>query len=210
MYLFEDETNQINIDAGRTDEMIYGFDYLAESAITNSNTFDPENVGVIEFTNCLSQVIHAAQRMDKFKKALFRKRSREEAQLDLMEPQPLLSEAIAGYAMNVEGLFHGIVGGITEMGELAEVLYDFLAANKEPDLTNVREEIGDNLWYLACLMRWADTTPLTEMKRNIAKLRLRHGSEGFDKDRDIVRDLVKERFLLEGVDPRFEAPTEGD
>lgn len=195
MHLYEldiDRLYQEKDDVGED-----GLDYLAESATTASNVFNPNNVGVIEFTTCLSAVIHAAQEMDKFKKALFRKRTREESGLAPLVSDPELSIFLQGHP-DLDELFHGIVGGITEMGELAEVLYNLLAVNKEPDVTNVREEIGDNLWYLACLMRWAETTPLTEMRRNIAKLRLRHGESGFSKDGDMNRHLEEERRLLEG------------
>lgn len=188
-----------------------GLDYLAETNLTASNTFTPENVGVIEFTAALAAVIHAAEEMDKFKKALFRKRSREESNLAPRDPiDPLLSFALGvdvlGDPCPLDNLFHGVVGAITEVGEMAEILLHYLdGTHPEIDVTNIREEIGDVLWYLSRLVTFSDTTFLTEMRRNVDKLRLRHGAAGFNKEADINRNLDEERALLEG-DPAVEPP----
>lgn len=180
------------------------FDYVAETELTASNVFSPENVGVIEFTDAMAAVIHAAQAMDKYKKALFRQRTREESGLDpnLRPGEILLVDALAARGGDYTDLFHGVVGAITEVGEMGEILMDFLTIGKEPEVTNVREETGDVLWYLARLVKWAKTTFPAEMQRNISKLRLRHGTGGFDKGRDIQRDLAAEHTLLDGDNSR--------
>lgn len=176
------------------------FDYIAETDKTASNVFSPENVEVKELASLLRIIISSTQYMDKFKKALFRKRSREEAGLDpftggmLLTTMPQLMNG--GQEIHAD-LFHGIIGNITEVGEQAEILLSFLAGNRV-DLVNVREEIGDNLWYLSRLCKYADTTIEQEMTRNIAKLRKRHGEGGFNKEADINRDLDAERKTLEG------------
>lgn len=203
MYIYE-STGNLYDGEGDVEE---GLDYLKQTEQTASNAFNPQNVGVVEFTYALSSVIHAAQEMDKFKKALFRQRTRKESGLEPLAAfdidlnralaSPDSPEAVENYA----DLFHGIVGAITEVGELAEVLMDRLTTNKEPDQTNVREEIGDVLWYLARLVTWSETTFLTEMQRNIAKLRLRHGTGGFSKTGDITRDIAAEHALLSGDQP---------
>lgn len=179
-----------------------GFDYLSETDLTASGVFSPENVGVIEFTAALAAVIHAAEDMDKFKKALFRQRTREESGLDLqMQPGDItLAQAFAHLNVepgDIDDLFHGIVGGITEIGELGEVLLHFLDRDQQPDVVNVREEVGDVLWYLSRLVKWCKTSFLTEMRRNVEKLRKRHGTAGFNKEADINRNLAEERTLLE-------------
>lgn len=174
------------------------FDYVSECNVTASNTFDPKNVGVNELIDVLEKVIYYAQQMDRFKKALFRKRTRAESNLtgnyktvwDSLEKE---IDDINKY----DDLFHGIIGSITEVGELAEILYALLNCKEKPNITNVREEIGDNLWYLSRLVKFAETTFEDEMKRNIKKLRARHTATGFDKARDINRNLEAERKLLE-------------
>lgn len=172
--------------------------YVAETELTASNVFNPENVGTIEFTGALAAVIKAAQEMDKFKKALFRRRSREESGLaPLPEDDVPLWDALGEESVKrFDDLFHGIVGSITEVGEQAEILYALLTEDAEPDIVNVREEIGDNLWYLARLVKFAKTSFPAEMEANIAKLRARHGTEGFSKEGDINRNLDNEREVL--------------
>lgn len=183
------------------------FDYVAETDLTASNVFTPENVGVIELTQVLAATIHAAQEMDKFKKALFRKRSREESNLGPFVPGEVtllqvLSNLDHPDDHPYDDLFHGIIGAITEVGELAEILMALLDSTAVPDQTNVREEIGDVLWYLSRLVKYSETTFPAEMRRNIAKLRQRHGQGGFNKDADITRDLAAEHEVLEADDVR--------
>lgn len=207
-YIYEHDDPQLAIygkGAG-----IVGQDYVADTDLTASSVFSPENVGVIEFTGALIAVIQAAQAMDKFKKALFRKRTREESGLPPLDVDDITLNIVLGEVTRsqFEDLFHGIVGCITEVGEQAEILYAMLAEDKKPDITNVREEIGDNLWYLARLVKFAETTFPKEMRRNIEKLRNRHGTAGFSKEGDSNRDLENERKVLEGNDD-LEHPLEG-
>jgi NTP pyrophosphatase (non-canonical NTP hydrolase) len=168
------------------------FDYIAETDKTASGVFTPEQVGIRELQEHLAYVVHAAKRMDKIKKALFRQRSREEAGLG----ERYLNDAGLVVPEYDADLFHGIIGSITEVGEQAEILQKYLSDGMV-DIPNVREEIGDNLWYLSRLVKWARTSFADEMVRNIAKLRARHGQGGFNRDKDINRDLSNERKVLE-------------
>lgn len=181
-------------------------DYIQQTELTASGVFNPSEVGVGEFCAVLAAVVDAARTMDLYKKLMFRKRTRAEVQ-GLTIYNPLwtpLDDASNGFAKDLDkfaDLFHGIVGLITETGELAEVLLNFVDHEAQPDIHNVREEIGDNLWYLARLVKWADTTFPDEMARNIAKLRARHGAAGFNKEADIHRNLSNERAVIEGEAP---------
>lgn len=190
--LYRDGSSDVMIDAE-------GLDYIAATDLTASGTFNPEQVGVDELRDALIHFATAASHLNKFKKALFRMQNRAEAGLDLASgsayPFNMGGSCYTFKAMGHDDLFHGIIGVATESGELAEVLIKLLDGERA-DITNVREEIGDVLWYLSRLVKWADTTFLTEMKRNIAKLRARHG-QGFDKERDMNRDLGQERSTLE-------------
>jgi NTP pyrophosphatase (non-canonical NTP hydrolase) len=179
---------------GRDSPLSEGLDYIAECDKTASNTFRTDHVGKGELVAALRQFQIAGEKLNKFKKAMFRKQSRQEAGLvggaddndDVIGPE---------YAQH-DDLFHGVIGVCTEAGELAEFLADALEGKRRFDVANVREESGDLLWYLTRLMKWADTTFLTEMKRNIAKLRARHGAGGFDKSRDMNRDLASEAEVI--------------
>lgn len=181
------------------------FDYVAETDVTASGMDGRALVTKRELSAALKRFADAANELDVFKKVLFRGRTREDVGLGPMD----LSTALTGVwnACDID-LLHGIVGVATESGELAEIAIAYLSEGLEydPDDTNVREEVGDNLWYLARLVKWAGTTFPAEMKRNIAKLRSRHTEKGFDKERDINRDLFEERKVLEGECPTCNSP----
>lgn len=48
-------------------------------------------------------------------------------------------------------LVHAIIGISTEAGELIDQLDDVMFMDKKPDVVNVKEELGDLLWYMALL-----------------------------------------------------------
>lgn len=182
------------------------FDYVAETDVTASGVYGGYNSDAMLLAQDLKTFILASKRLNQHKKVLFRKRSNAEAGLPALPDFGEKTERYFPGKLNDSGdqrdsqaeLLHGIIGVCTEAGELAEVVFDRLVYGKEPDMVNVREEIGDVLWYLARLVKWAGTSFLAEMKRNIAKLRARHGDQGFNAERDVNRDHDAERKLLEG------------
>lgn len=91
---------------------------------------------------------------------------------------------------------HMVLGMQTEVAEIADVYKKHIAYGKELDLTNIKEEIGDALWYFAnlCNMRGWDMRDI--MATNIAKLEARY-EKGFTSEKAINRDLDKEREILE-------------
>lgn len=173
------------------------FDYVAETDVTASGMDGRALVTRNELTVALNEFAIAANKLDIYKKVLFRGRTREEVGLPDMDRSTALTGVWA--AADID-LLHGIIGTATEAGELAEIAIKYLDSDEEPDDVNVREEIGDVLWYLARLVKWGSTSFLGEMQRNIKKLRARHTAKGFDRERDINRDLVNERQVLTGED----------
>jgi NTP pyrophosphatase (non-canonical NTP hydrolase) len=179
------------------------WDYIAETDVTASDVYGGENSDAQLLSRDFRTFIEAAQRLDKHKKVLFRKRSPNEAGLPNPGPKCITTDLY--FHKNVDSeLLHGIIGVCTEAGELAEVAWGRMVLGKRADVVNVREEIGDILWYLARLLRWAGSDFLSEMRRNIAKLRKRHGNDGFNAEGDANRDLTAERAVLE----RTEAPVD--
>lgn len=76
-------------------------------------------------------------------------------------------------AFKVETL-HGIIGVSTEAGELLDAVKKGLFYGHAPDMINVREEIGDIMWYIAAIVR-SEKWDLEEiMQENIDKLRTRY------------------------------------
>jgi hypothetical protein len=90
---------------------------------------------------------------------------------------------------------HGIIGIITESGELAEALYKALETG-EFDNVNVLEELFDGDWYKAITTDAMDADWSDQWERIIAKLKARFGDK-FSEEAANNRDLDAEREELE-------------
>jgi len=93
-------------------------------------------------------------------------------------------------------ILHAAIGCVTESGEMLDALKKQMYYGRELDLTNVKEEAGDILWYLAILFDTVGTDFGTEMQRVINKLKTRF-PEKFEDDLAHNRDLEAERKVLE-------------
>jgi NTP pyrophosphatase (non-canonical NTP hydrolase) len=91
---------------------------------------------------------------------------------------------------------HMLMGMMTEVGELVDVYKKNLAYSKPIDLVNVKEEIGDLMWYISefCNHNGFDLEQILQL--NIDKLKSRF-PEKFDAFQAINRDLGSERDILE-------------
>lgn len=166
--------------------------YMDAADKINSGLYFGDRVGVEELKRALDDFIIAAQALDKYKKVLFRGRTREVVGLDRLLRERLVRDYIKPQDAD---MLHGAIGIFTEAGEIAEALYKEFEG--EPaDKVNFLEEVGDLLWYINRILRWAGSNFLREMRRNISKLTGRHG-ETFNAERDVNRDLSNEREILE-------------
>ncbi len=93
-------------------------------------------------------------------------------------------------------VLHAAFGLVTEAGELLDALKKSTFYGRELDLTNVKEEAGDILWYLAILFDAIGTDFETEQDRVIAKLKARFPDKFTEKDA-FERNLDTERQVLE-------------
>lgn len=97
-------------------------------------------------------------------------------------------------------IIHGLFGLITEIGELTDVFKKFFYYKKQPDWTNVQEELGDIFWYLCLLLDEVGKRtdePLDEpIHMVINKLKVRY-PEKFLEAKAIERNLEEERIALE-------------
>lgn len=91
---------------------------------------------------------------------------------------------------------HMILGMQTEAAEIADAYKKHIAYGKDLDLVNVKEEIGDILWYISnlCTIRGWDLEDI--MQTNIDKLKVRF-PEKFTNENALNRDLKEERKVLE-------------
>lgn len=99
-------------------------------------------------------------------------------------------------------LLHATMGISTEAGELLDAVKKYVFYGKKLDKTNLIEELGDVMWYVAVAISVLQRTGVDVSFEdiwctNINKLRLRYGTE-FSEDRAINRELDKEREVLDG------------
>lgn len=92
-------------------------------------------------------------------------------------------------------VLHAAIGVCTEVGELQDALKKDFIYGKPFDHTNLVEEFGDILWYVAIGLNGLGVTLEEAMEKNIAKLRARYG-EKFTSEKALERDLEKEREAL--------------
>ena len=93
-------------------------------------------------------------------------------------------------------LLHASMGLGTEGGEFADAIKKHVFYGKPLDETNLKEELGDLLWYIAIAMDVLGTDFDTEQQRVIEKLKVRY-PEKFTSYHAEHRDLCAEREVLE-------------
>lgn len=93
-------------------------------------------------------------------------------------------------------LVHASMGFVTEAAEFQDALKKTLFYGKPLDVVNLKEEIGDMLWYMAIAMDALNTDFDEEQDRVIRKLKARYPSK-FEESLAENRDLISERKILE-------------
>lgn len=85
----------------------------------------------------------------------------------------LRSESASFHNLNAR-ILHGVLGCVTESGELADAVKKSLFYGRTLDIANVKEELGDVLWYVALIIDELGSSfdEITDM--NIAKLKARY------------------------------------
>jgi len=92
-------------------------------------------------------------------------------------------------------LLHAVLGLETETGELQEAFKKHIFYGKDLDLVNVKEEVGDMMWYLALLCDTLKISFEEVCDKNIEKLKIRYPDK-FEQKKALKRDLKKERKIL--------------
>jgi NTP pyrophosphatase (non-canonical NTP hydrolase) len=93
-------------------------------------------------------------------------------------------------------LVHGMVGLCTETGEIQDALKRHFFYGKPIDPVNLKEELGDVMWYIAIMCDELGISLGDVMEANIAKLEKRYAG-GFTEQKAVNRDLETERAVLE-------------
>lgn len=93
-------------------------------------------------------------------------------------------------------LMHYILGIGSEAGELQDALKKTLIYGKELDVVNIKEELGDLMWYMARTLEVIGCSFEEITYINNQKLRSRYG-EKFTEHAALNRNLDTERKILE-------------
>ncbi len=171
------------------------FNYAREAEKTNSIIFTPEHIGLDDFIMTLRSVIVTAERMNLFKKLFFRGKTPKDIGMVAPEYQRSVGPLFEKLSNDDINVIHGIIGVITEAGEMAELMMAFMHGHPF-DRVNALEESGDVEWYQHRILAGIGATADLRDRTNIDKLHGRHGS-AFDVFRDANRDLSAERGKLE-------------
>ncbi len=165
--------------------------YIEEANVTMSDNFHITLVPQNELLAAMRKAILALETLDVMKKALFYGRGivpdsqSEDIQFHRLHNDP----------QNGINLLHGVLGIATEAGEMLEALFNALIGG-EFDHINLLEEVGDNQWYAAAILRALGKTFEEVQETNIAKLRARFPNKFTEFDAN-NRNLEVERKILE-------------
>lgn len=116
--------------------------------------------------------------------------------MKIKDYQKATKRTLVDLPQNMDNSLHMCLGLSTEVGELADIFKRKLAYGKDIDLINVKEEIGDIMWYLANLCNFYNIDLEDCMAKNLAKLFARY-PEKFTEDQALIRQLEIERKALE-------------
>lgn len=112
---------------------------------------------------------------------------------DLMDYGPVIERLSQIHTIR---LLHAAMGLCTEAGEFMDMLKKHILYGKPLDEVNLKEELGDKLWYTALALDELKSTFGEVMATNHAKLAARYPNKFTEKDA-LERDLQKEREILE-------------
>lgn len=96
---------------------------------------------------------------------------------------------------------HCAIGVATESGELMDQFKRHIYYGKPLDVVNIKEELGDKMWYIMNLCRLLDLNLEEIMDININKLRVRFPDK-FTNEAALNRNLDAERETLENNDAK--------
>ena len=112
---------------------------------------------------------------------------------DLMDYGPVIERLSQIHTIR---LLHAAMGLCTEAGEFMDMLKKHIIYGKPLDEVNLKEELGDKLWYTALALDELKSTFGEVMATNNAKLAARYPNKFTEKDA-LERNLQKEREILE-------------
>lgn len=174
---------------------------LAEVTMAKNFHYDTQNPSEPDIYHHCKSVIDSCQKLDLVKKKKFYGR-----EVNISSTAP----ADAIFKTDGEGgenLIHAAIGICTESSEILENIMRHKYEGAEVDSVNIKEELGDLMWYIAIFLRDLDIDFHDTLALNIAKLEKRFEGK-FSEFKANNRNLEQERVLLEtGVPIEEENPT---
>lgn len=182
--------------------------YIEKSSRTAAPNY-PVGRGLFE-TNLdlmiqLMDVVVTGHQADSSKRSLFYKTPNEELSERLRNASRYLAEAMTKLEAKEDAIeigdeefdfIHAALGIVSEVGELVEEFMLAKAEGRPMRTTNIKEEIGDVMWYLAMWMRHFKLRFEDCADSNIAKLTVRF-PEKFTEDDAHNRNIDKEMKAIE-------------
>lgn len=161
-------------------------DYQEQALRTKSDEFHADKAPAWMFVAVLGEIIEHVRDLDALKKALFYGKPLPPGLASELARRVVLDEDEEAMVQGVmeaidRDVLHGIVGIITEAGELAELL-----ADPPDDPAKVAEEVGDLMWYEALLLDGLGYGTARVQQMNINKLRKRY-PEKFSSEAALAR-----------------------
>ena len=101
------------------------------------------------------------------------------------------SDVVTRITPNIAKLLHAHLGLSSEVGEIGDALKKHIAYGKPLDTENLIEEVGDVMWYIACLVSALGADFESILTQNIDKLKKRY-PEGFTEKHATMRLDKKE------------------
>lgn len=170
-------------------------EYQAEALKTLSLNFNPAMLPEFLLTLTCRKFLEDALKLDGIKKTLFYGKPLKIS--GLLKPE--LYDGKIDLTKSSPILLHGVIGMITEMAEVLEVL--MLHSNGEITdeelLFKLQDEFGDVLWYLTAAFSALPFTPDEIRQANIKKLRQRY-SGAFNADEAINKNHNAEKQAILG------------
>lgn len=162
--------------------------YFEDAKRTVSHKFYAENVSADDLFETTLAFESVGCKLDDIKKSLYYDK------FDLNDTNQIGVNDVAE-RIGVDTL-HGILGIATEGVELIQAINKTIATKEEFDVVNMKEEIGDIMWYIALLCNTHNIDLKQVMQTNINKLKQRF-PEKFTTDNANNRDLRAVREILE-------------
>lgn len=129
-------------------------------------------------------LVKAIQNIDEYQKLSQRTLNKE----NIDEYQKLSQRTLNKDLSKVETLNNMIYGLIGESGEVVDAFKKHLFQGHELDINNVKEELGDIMFYIVNLCSQLDLNMSDVLQGNLYKLGKRY-PEGFETERSVHRDV---------------------